>query len=116
MPRRARYRSAEDESRRNTLAHAEHFRALGEAITRAVDTYVSAQKASEAELGPQGWRQDLPLNLQDALDEFHRTLSEAPRRAMDVYYAEAPPEEQAAEPRPRTGARKPPAAGGTEAP
>jgi hypothetical protein len=116
MPRRTRYSSVEDESRRNSLAHAEHFRAFGEAITRAVDTYVSSQKSSEAELGPERWRQDLPFNLQDALEEFHRNLVDAPRRAMDVYYAEAPPEEKI-EPRPRTGAaRKPAASAGAETP
>jgi hypothetical protein len=88
------------------LSQAEHVRSIGEAITRAVDTFVSGQKASEAELGTQGWRQDFAYNLQDAMEELHRALADAPRRAMDVYYAEGGAvDEQQNEPRPR-GARK----------
>jgi hypothetical protein len=69
------------------LSHVEHLKSISEALTRAVDTYMAGHNASQAE-SEHGWREDLVVNVQDAVDEFHRSLSEAPRRTLDIYLAE----------------------------
>jgi hypothetical protein len=87
--RRTRFRSSEEEARRSALAHVEHVRSLGEALTKAANTYIAGQEASQAE-SENGWREDLATNLGDAVDEFHRSLAEAPKRILDVYNADLP--------------------------
>jgi hypothetical protein len=91
--RSQRYRSSEDESKRTILAHVEHLRSIGEALTRAADTYMAGHNASQAE-SEHGWREDLAINIGDAIDEFHRSLAEVPRRTLDRYLAEDEDEDE----------------------
>jgi len=95
VARKSRYRSSEEEQRRGILSHMEHLRSLGEALTRAVDTYTAGHNASLAE-SENGWREDLTVNLGDAADEFHKSLAEVPRRVTDVYLSDKPEETLAA--------------------
>lgn len=104
--RKQRYRSAEEESKRSILAHMEHLRSIGEALTRAVDTYMAGHNASQAE-SEHGWREDLAMNLGDAVDEFHRSLAEVPRRTLDTYLA-GEDEDQAGAGSERSGPRAEP--------
>jgi len=70
---------------RGILAHMEHLKAVGQALTKAADTYIAAHRASDLE---GDWRDDLDQNLAKASRELHRTLSAGSRKVVDVYFGE----------------------------
>jgi hypothetical protein len=82
--------SSADLAERGVLAHIEHLRAIGEALTDAAETFMREHRASEAE---GDWRDDLGKNLAEAGQEFHRSLSAASQRVFDAYFGEKRPEE-----------------------
>jgi hypothetical protein len=84
--------SQADLAERGILAHIEHLRAIGEALTEAADTFMREHRASQAE---GDWRDDLGRNLAEAGQEFHRSLSASSQKVFDAYFGERekPPEE-----------------------
>lgn len=84
---------------RSVLGHAEHLRAFGEALTKAVDAFMVGQRASEAEGTSQ---EDLERNIAEASRVFHRVLSAASQRVVDAYFGEKEPR-PATEPSPAAG-------------
>lgn len=83
----AKTRSADEDAKRGVLAHMEHLRTLGEALTKAVDSYMAGHQAAEAE-GGEGWKEDLQSNVADAANEFHRSVAEAPKKVLETYLAD----------------------------
>jgi hypothetical protein len=77
--------SPEDLAKRGVLAHMEHLRALGEALIKAVNTYIAAHQASEA---TSDWRDDFASNVAEATREFHRSLSASSKAVVDTYFGD----------------------------
>jgi hypothetical protein len=77
--------SADDLAKRGVLAHMEHLRAFGEALIKAVNTYIAGHQASET---TSDWRDDFAANVSEATREFHRSLSASSRAVVDAYFGE----------------------------
>ncbi|MBZ5615781.1 MAG: hypothetical protein LAO23_17380 [Acidobacteriia bacterium] len=74
-----------DLAERGVLAHIEHLKAVGEAMTEAANTLLKEHRASKA-VGD--WRDDLGKNLADAGQEFHKSLTASLQRVSDAYFGE----------------------------
>jgi len=61
----------------------EHVRSVGESLISAVNTFVAEHRISEAE---GSWEDDLPRNIAEGSQEFHRSLSESWKRVADIYF------------------------------
>jgi hypothetical protein len=72
-------------AKRGVLSHMEHIKSIGEALTKAVDTYLAGQKTSEAE---GDWEDDFAFNVTEASKEFHRSASASQKKVHDIYFAE----------------------------
>lgn len=83
-------------AKRGVLAHVEHIRSVGEALTKAVDTFMIKQKASESMTD---WRDDFADNVSESSKEFHRTLANSVSKVADIYFGE---DENLEDIRPRT--------------
>ncbi len=81
--------SQADLAERGILAHIEHLRAVGEALTDAADTFMREHRKSDTE---GDWRDDLGKNLAEAGQEFHRSLSAASKKVFDAYFGEREPQ------------------------
>jgi hypothetical protein len=75
-------------ARRGVLAHAEHLKSFGEALTKAVDTYLVGHTVSESVTD---WRDELANNISEASKEFHRSLARSSKKVADVYFGEDEP-------------------------
>lgn len=77
----------EDMPKRSVLAHMEFLKAVSEAFTKSIDTYIEAHNASEEE-EENRWLRDFPKNASKAGEEMLKSLSKAHQRALDKYFEE----------------------------
>jgi hypothetical protein len=71
----------EEADERAVLAHTDHVRSIGAALTRAADVFMTQHRASELE---GDWRDDLGRNVAEAIKQFHNDISDASIRAHDI--------------------------------
>jgi hypothetical protein len=71
----------EEQEERGVLAHVDHVRSVGEALTKAVDSFLTDHAASKK---TGDWRDDLAKNLSKASIDAHTFLSESSKKVLDI--------------------------------
>jgi hypothetical protein len=80
----SRVRESEEEfEKRGVLAHVEHVKSVGEALTKAVDTFMKRQEASDA---TGDWRDDFVKNVTAASIDAHTFLSASSKKVFDILF------------------------------
>jgi len=75
----------DDMPKRTILAHMEYFKAVSEALTKALDCHIGEHNGSEEE---NGWLDDFSTSVSKAGKELFTSLASAPQKAVDKYFEE----------------------------